>query len=635
MALCTTALLAGHGETVCLKSEEKASTAVNSPLVSGEMPVLPFAWGSNFVVDAEPLLGEGSFGRVSRIVDATGNRFAVKVLNHAAMAEHDMSHQLVDEVHALQQCTVHCCRHVVKYFDLAHEGPHVFLLMELCHGCLLDFTLAQPCSHLTDVQASVWAAQLLEGLQDMHAVGILHRDIKPDNLLLTSDGSLRISDFGWAARLEDRPSCLAGTFHYMAPEVLRQREVHTEAVDAWSAGMTFVELTTGRTMLNVDEYTGLSQTAWLIALEIRTMKFLDEIAFLCPPAEQHRPVHLSTFCWSLLRSLVEPELARRSSVSAALCHPWLRREKTSVLDCSTSVGESFLEDSSLLNDSGLALLEFMPSPGMSLITTSPAVLRRPASPCPPERSVSDLQDAVVSTVVRSMSCDEGLQALRQCTAEMPKQLRHELKTVVTVSTSCLPTTASGSTAGSGSVASQSTISGGQRLQSTRVAQEGKQESPFAAYTERQMGTFQRRTLPVRSSRTTFGESVFTIAPRAKPVATHGGPSNSPVSVQRELASLGPQRALCANRRPQPSPAAAPRTTLTIGSGHQFHGARPGQNVRWTLPAPGCNERKVLSATGNNCTRRAMRIARGACNCPIDGQQQHVSSTHRLCGVPRA
>jgi serine/threonine protein kinase len=501
--------------------------------------------------------------------------------------------------------------------------------MELCHGCLLDFTLAQPCSHLTDVQASVWAAQLLEGLQDMHAVGILHRDIKPDNLLLTSDGSLRISDFGWAARLEDRPSCLAGTFHYMAPEVLRQREVHTEAVDAWSAGMTFVELTTGRTMLNVDEHTGLSQTAWLIALEIRTMKFLDEIAFLCPPAEQHRPVHLSTFCWSLLRSLVEPELARRSSVSAALCHPWLRREKTSVLDCSTSVGESFLEDSSLLNDSGLALLEFMPSPGMSLITTSPAVLRRPASPCPPERRVSDLTETLATTVVRSVSCDEGLFA-----AMGAKRQRHKLKTIVTVSTASLPLEAS-SAPGSGSVPPQANSLGDLRLCSARVNLEGKQENPFAQHSERQLGTASRRTIPVCTSRTTLREPLFTMAPRANPIASHGGLPCTPLSVKRELPCPGPQRALRGSTGPPPSPASAPRTTLTIGSGHQFYGARPGQNVRWTLPAPGCNERKVPAATGNNCARRALRVARGATSGPMYGQRHHVSSTHRLCGVPRA
>eukprot|EP00434_Breviolum_minutum_P033151 symbB.v1.2.029334.t1/scaffold3199.1/size61439/4 len=59
------------------------------------------------------------------------------------------------------------------------------------------------------------------GLQRVHELGYIHRDIKPDNLLADAEGRLRIADFGWCCLREDHPNCLAGTLLYMAPEVLK------------------------------------------------------------------------------------------------------------------------------------------------------------------------------------------------------------------------------------------------------------------------------------------------------------------------------------------------------------------------------------------------------------------------------
>merc|ERR1719215_1912205 len=100
-----------------------------------------------------------------------------------------------------------------------------------------------------------WTMQLMSGLRDLHNLGILHRDIKPENLL--------IADVGWCADLRDAPSSLAGTFQYMAPEMLLQRGVQTEAVDVWSSGVTMTQLLTGRQLLTTylgPNATGLSAT---------------------------------------------------------------------------------------------------------------------------------------------------------------------------------------------------------------------------------------------------------------------------------------------------------------------------------------------------------------------------------------
>lgn len=282
--------------------------------------VLPTAWECCFE-SCDELLGEGTFGRISKVLDSlTGQYFAVKVVNRGAMPE---SQQLENEVHALQCCSRKDCRNIVRYFDLAEESNHVFIRMELCsNGTVLQYALGQPGSRVMEGLGVRWAQQLFVGLGDMHTLGIMHRDIKPENLLLADDASLRISDFGWAARFDEQAVCLAGTFHYMAPEVLRLKDPHTEAVDVWSAGVTFYELLTGTTLLAVDEDTGFSVENWTKGLGIKIERFLKEISMRCPIAKDQRPVHLSPDCWTLLQAVVQPDVTLRATVPYSLEFMW-------------------------------------------------------------------------------------------------------------------------------------------------------------------------------------------------------------------------------------------------------------------------------------------------------------------------
>uniref|UniRef100_A0A7S1A921 Protein kinase domain-containing protein n=1 Tax=Noctiluca scintillans TaxID=2966 RepID=A0A7S1A921_NOCSC len=282
--------------------------------------VLPTAWECCFE-SCDELLGEGTFGRISKVLDSlTGQHFAVKVVNRGAMPE---SQQLENEVHALQCCSRKDCRNIVRYFDLAEESNHVFIRMELCsNGTVLQYALGQPGSRVMEGLGVRWAQQLFVGLGDMHTLGIMHRDIKPENLLLADDASLRISDFGWAAKFDEQAVCLAGTFHYMAPEVLRLKDPHTEAVDVWSAGVTFYELLTGTTLLAVDEDTGFSVENWTKGLGIKIERFLKEISMRCPIAKDQRPVHLSPDCWTLLQAVVQPDVNLRATVPYSLEFMW-------------------------------------------------------------------------------------------------------------------------------------------------------------------------------------------------------------------------------------------------------------------------------------------------------------------------
>eukprot|EP00405_Crypthecodinium_cohnii_P022110 CAMPEP_0206483390 /NCGR_PEP_ID=MMETSP0324_2-20121206/39399_1 /ASSEMBLY_ACC=CAM_ASM_000836 /TAXON_ID=2866 /ORGANISM="Crypthecodinium cohnii, Strain Seligo" /LENGTH=603 /DNA_ID=CAMNT_0053961435 /DNA_START=1 /DNA_END=1813 /DNA_ORIENTATION=- len=198
----------------------------------------------------------------------------------------------------------------------------------MCSCDLLRFANSQPHTRIGEVDASVWSRQLVGGLRDLHNLGILHRDVKPENLLLTADGCLKIADFGWCANIRDGPTSLAGTFVYMAPEMLAEAGPQTEAIDVWSAGITIIQLLTGshflKTYLGAGA-TGLSQKDQRAATKKKTQMLLLEIESRCPPPHETKPPQLSWYAWDWLRLLLVPDVNRRANTTTALAHNWIAK----------------------------------------------------------------------------------------------------------------------------------------------------------------------------------------------------------------------------------------------------------------------------------------------------------------------
>jgi serine/threonine protein kinase len=92
--------------------------------------------------------------------------------------------------------------------------------------------------------ALFYITELVLAIEHIHSLGIAYRDLKPENLLVAADGHLKVTDFGFAKRIQDKSYTLCGTPEYLAPEIIMNRG-HNHGVDWWSLGVLLFEILAG------------------------------------------------------------------------------------------------------------------------------------------------------------------------------------------------------------------------------------------------------------------------------------------------------------------------------------------------------------------------------------------------------
>ena len=197
-------------------------------------------------------IGAGGMGVVYRARDSRLERdVAIKVLPAGMFAHPDARRRFRNEALALARLNH---PNICSVFDFNSEDDVDFLVMEYVPGLSLDKRLAESSLPLEEVQRL--GVQLAAGLAAAHEQRIVHRDLKPGNLRLTSDGRLKILDFGLAQLFHPEgtaeatlslgeTSSFSGTVPYMAPEQLRG-EAQDARTDIYSAGAVLYEMATGR-----------------------------------------------------------------------------------------------------------------------------------------------------------------------------------------------------------------------------------------------------------------------------------------------------------------------------------------------------------------------------------------------------
>jgi hypothetical protein len=190
----------------------------------------------------ERLLGHGVSGRVVAAVnDATGQRVAIKYLHEKLVRDAQFMGELRSEAERLMSLNA---PHVVRVFDFVEQpGGGAAVVMELVDGVSLRAMLTRR-GPLGTAAALVVLKDSLLALAAAHSLGLPHRDVKPDNVLIDARGWCTLTDFGVAVKT-DKQMRAAGTPEYMAPE-LRQGAPNGPATDIYSATAVFCESLTGK-----------------------------------------------------------------------------------------------------------------------------------------------------------------------------------------------------------------------------------------------------------------------------------------------------------------------------------------------------------------------------------------------------
>lgn len=199
--------------------------------------------------DFEPLrcLGKGSYGTVILVKhEATGRLYAQKQFKKASLT---VRKQLVEQTKTERAILESINRHpfVVKLYYAFQDHEKLYLILEYAQGGEL-FTRMLTERMFSEETASFYMAEMVLALEHLHhTVGVVYRDLKPENCLLDSEGHLLLTDFGLSKVAVDgdyRCNSMTGTVEYMAPEVIMQKHYGT-AVDWWSLGILGFDLLTG------------------------------------------------------------------------------------------------------------------------------------------------------------------------------------------------------------------------------------------------------------------------------------------------------------------------------------------------------------------------------------------------------
>lgn len=198
------------------------------------------------------LLGEGSYGKVKEMLDSeTLCRHAVKILKKHKLRRIPNGEQNVQREIKLLRTLKH--KNVINLVDVLYneEKQKMYLIMEFCVGSLQGMLEATPLKRFPLFQAHDYFVQLVDGLEYLHSRRIIHKDIKPGNLLLTLKGDLKISDLGVAEALDlfavdDTCYTGQGSPAFQPPEIANGLESFPGfKVDIWSSGVTLYNITTG------------------------------------------------------------------------------------------------------------------------------------------------------------------------------------------------------------------------------------------------------------------------------------------------------------------------------------------------------------------------------------------------------
>ena len=191
-------------------------------------------------------IGKGGMGTVYKAYDSKIREVvALKLLKPEIASDLEIVERFRNEIKLARQVSH---RHVCRMYDIGEEWLSIYISMEYVAGEDLKSFIRRS-GHLNEAKAVGLARQITKGLAEAHRLGVVHRDLKPQNIMIDKDGNAKIMDFGIARSLHTRgvtgTGVIIGTPEYMAPEQADGRDVDSRA-DIYALGTVLFEMVTGR-----------------------------------------------------------------------------------------------------------------------------------------------------------------------------------------------------------------------------------------------------------------------------------------------------------------------------------------------------------------------------------------------------
>jgi len=187
------------------------------------------------------VIGVGAFARVALVRHRpTGEVFALKKMDRQHLVAENMQKQIMNERFVLGDFDHPCIAKLIATFKSKHS---LYMLLEPCLGGEL-YSHMRKVRRLDEPAARFYAACVVSAFEYMHSRNVLYRDLKPENVVIASNGYIKVVDFGFAKRVFTRTYTVCGTPEYLAPELIMMKG-HGKGVDWWALGVLLYEVVVG------------------------------------------------------------------------------------------------------------------------------------------------------------------------------------------------------------------------------------------------------------------------------------------------------------------------------------------------------------------------------------------------------
>ncbi|RXN04304.1 hormonally up-regulated neu tumor-associated kinase -like protein [Labeo rohita] len=254
-------------------------------------------------------LGEGSFAKVREGLHVTtAEKVAVKVIDKRKAKKDSYVTKNLRREGQIQQMIRH--PNITQLLDILETENSYYLVMELCPGGNLMNHIYEK-KRLEEREAQKYVRQLVMAVEHLHRAGVVHRDLKIENLLLDDQDNIKLIDFGLSncagiLGYSDPFSTQCGSPAYAAPELL-SRKKYGPKVDVWSIGVNMYAMLTGTLPFTVEPF----------SLKALHQRMVDKDMNPLPPS-------ISSAATSLLRRLLEPDPDKRPNIHQVMADQWLQ-----------------------------------------------------------------------------------------------------------------------------------------------------------------------------------------------------------------------------------------------------------------------------------------------------------------------